>query len=155
VGLSAATVLAVTAGQVRGRVRVSEPLFCLLFPRLIVPVRRLREGALWGWAAVVVAGSVVVQLVSTYLVPDTPKPAITPISDEQFWFGHQFPPGRLFEFVLGILLARIARAGRWPRWMGIGVSLVLCALGYAARFVVPFPCAFVVATIVPIGALME
>ncbi|MEU0737909.1 acyltransferase [Streptomyces sp. NPDC006134] len=132
----------------------SELLFYLLFPLLIVPVRRLREGALWGWAAVMVAGTVVVQLVSTYLVPDTPKSAITPISDKQFWFGYLFPPGRLFEFVLGILLARIVLAGRWPRWMGTGVSLALCALGYAAGFVVPFPYTFVVATIVPIGALI-
>ncbi|MEV5172509.1 hypothetical protein AB0L10_15825 [Streptomyces flaveolus] len=40
--------------------------------------------------------------------------------------------------MLGILLARIVLAGRWPRWMGIGVSLALCALGYASGFVVPF-----------------
>ncbi|MEZ7007351.1 acyltransferase family protein [Streptomyces sp. AD55] len=132
----------------------SELLFYLLFPLLIVPVRKIRDGALWAWAAVMVAGTVAVQLVSTHLVPDTPKSAITPISDLQFWFGYLFPPGRLFEFVLGILLARIVLAGRWPRRIGIGWSLVLCAAGYAAGFVVPFPYTFVVATIVPIGALI-
>ena len=132
----------------------SELLFYLLFPLLIGPVRRIRDGALWGWAAAMAAGTVVVQLISTYLVPDTPKSAITPISDMQFWFGYLFPPGRLFEFVLGVLLARIVLAGRWPRWMGTGKSLVLCAAGYAAGFVVPFPYTFVAATIVPIGALI-
>jgi len=132
----------------------SELLFYVLFPLLIVPIRRIREGALWGWTAVMVAGTVVVQLISTYLVPDTPKSAITPISDKQFWFGYLFPPGRLFEFVLGVLLARLVLAGRWPRWMGTGKSLVLCVLGYAAGFVVPFQYTFVTVTIVPIGALI-
>ncbi|HET9382791.1 MAG TPA: acyltransferase [Streptomyces sp.] len=132
----------------------SELLFYVLFPLLIVPIRKLREGALWTWAAIMVVGTVVVQLVSTYLVPATPKSAITPISDMQFWFGYLFPPGRLFEFVLGILLARIVMAGRWPRQLGIGMSLVLCAAGYGAGFVLPFQYTFVTATIIPIGALI-
>ncbi|MFC9034254.1 acyltransferase family protein [Streptomyces arboris] len=132
----------------------SELLFYLLFPLLIVPVRRIRDGRLWLWAGVMVAGTVLVQLVSIHLVPDTPKSAITPISDLQFWFGYLFPPGRLFEFVLGVLLARIVLAGRWPRRIDVPFSLVLMALGYAAGFMVPFSYTFVTATIVPIGALI-
>ncbi|WBO63555.1 acyltransferase family protein [Streptomyces camelliae] len=132
----------------------SELLFYLLFPLLIVPIRKLRGGALWAWAAVMVAGTVAVQLVSTYLVPDTPKSAITPISDQQFWFGYLFPPGRLFEFVLGALLARIVLTGRWPRQLGIAVSLLLVAAGYGATYLVPFQYTFVTATIVPIGMLI-
>jgi peptidoglycan/LPS O-acetylase OafA/YrhL len=92
--------------------------------------------------------------VATHLVPDTPKSAITPISDLQFWFGYLFPPGRLFEFVLGALLARIVLANRWPGWANIPFALVLAALGYGAGFVVPFSYTFVAATIVPIGALI-
>ncbi|KND41944.1 acyltransferase family protein [Streptomyces stelliscabiei] len=132
----------------------SELLFYLLFPLLIVPIQKIRDGALWAWSAVMVAGTVVFQLVSMNLVPDTPKSAITPISDMQFWFGYLFPPGRLFEFTLGILLARIVLAGRWPQRIGIGVSLGLCAIGYAAGFVLPFEYTFVAATIIPIGALI-
>ena len=132
----------------------SELLFYLLFPLLIGPLRKIRDGALWIWAAVMVAGTVVVQLISTYLVPDTPKSAITPISDLQFWFGYLFPPGRLFEFVLGALLARIVLSGRWPRRIGVGTGLALTACGYAAGFFVPFPYTFVTATIMPIGLLI-
>jgi peptidoglycan/LPS O-acetylase OafA/YrhL len=132
----------------------SELLFYLVFPLLIVPIRKIRDGALWAWSAVVVAGTVVVQLVSMYLIPATPKSAITPISDMQFWFGYLFPPGRLFEFALGMLLARIVLAGRWPSRIGIGVSLGLCAIGYAAGFVLPFEYTFIAATIIPIGALI-
>lgn len=132
----------------------SELLFYVLFPVLIIPIRKIREKALWGWAAAMVVGALVVPLISMYLVPDTPKSAITPISDMQFWFAYLFPPGRLFEFLLGVMLARIVLAGRWPRKCGIGVSLVLAAAGYAAGYVLPFQLCFVVAMIVPIGALI-
>ncbi|MFJ2753932.1 acyltransferase family protein [Streptomyces sp. NPDC087297] len=133
----------------------SELLFYMLFPALIVPIRRLRgRTALWGWSAAMVAGMVAMQLIATYFVPDTPKSTITPISGMQFWFGYLLPAGRLFEFVLGILLARIVLAGLWPRRVGFGVSAVLTVLGYAAALVAPFQYGFVVATIVPVAALI-
>ncbi|WKV75315.1 acyltransferase [Streptomyces sp. PCS3-D2] len=133
----------------------SELLFYVLFPALVVPIRRLRgRTALWGWSAAMIAGMVAVQLIATYFVPDTPKSTITPISGMQFWFGYLLPAGRLFEFVLGILLARIVLAGLWPRRVGFAVSLVLTVLGYAAALVAPFQYGFVVATIVPVAALI-
>ncbi|MFB6564909.1 acyltransferase family protein [Streptomyces sp. NPDC056400] len=133
----------------------SELLFYMLFPALIVAIRRLRgRTALWGWSAAMVAGMVALQLIATYFVPDTPKSTITPISGMQFWFGYLLPAGRLFEFVLGILLARIVLSGLWPRRVGFGVSLVLTVLGYAAALVAPFQYGFVVATIIPVAALI-
>ncbi|MGW6577321.1 acyltransferase family protein [Streptomyces sp. NPDC054945] len=132
----------------------SELLFYVLFPLLIVPIRKIRGAALWVWSAVMVVGMVAVQLVSTYVVPDTPKSAITPVSDMQFWFGYLLPLGRVFEFALGILLARVVLAGLWPRRVGFGAALVLTVLGYAAALVAPFQYGFVVATIVPVAALI-
>ncbi|WP_405941316.1 acyltransferase family protein [Streptomyces sp. NBC_00207] len=133
----------------------SELLFYMLFPALIAPIRKLRgRTALWGWSAAMIAGMVALQLVATYFVPDTPKSTITPISGMQFWFGYLLPAGRLFEFVLGILLARIVLAGLWPRRVGFGISLVLTVLGYAAALVAPFQYGFVVATIIPVAALI-
>lgn len=132
----------------------SELLFYVLFPLLIVPIRKIRGAALWVWSGLMVVGMVVVQLVSTYLVPATPKSAITPVSDMQFWFGYLLPAGRLFEFVLGILLARIVLAGLWPKRVGFGVAAALTVVGYAAALVAPFQYGFVVATIVPVAALI-
>lgn len=132
----------------------SELLFYLLFPFLIGPVNRIRERTLWVWAALAVTGTLAMQVVTTHFVPDTPQSAITPISDMQFWFGYLFPPGRIFEFVLGMLLARIVLAGRWPRALGTGWSLVLVAAGYGAGFLVPFQYTFVAATIIPIGVMI-
>ncbi|GGT64777.1 acyltransferase family protein [Streptomyces purpureus] len=132
----------------------SELLFYMLFPLLIVPIRKIAEKRLWLWSGLMVAGMVGVQLIATYLVPATPKSAITPISDLQFWFGYLFPPGRVFEFVLGILLARIVLAGRWPRAIGIAPSIALAVIGYGAALLVPFQYGFVVATIIPVSALI-
>ncbi|BAJ25925.1 MULTISPECIES: acyltransferase [Kitasatospora] len=132
----------------------SELLFYVLFPLLIIPIRKIAGKALWAWSAVMVAGTVAVQLVSTYLVPATPKSAITPVSDLQFWFGYLFPPGRVFEFALGILLARIVMSGKWPRQIGIGVSFALTAVGYGVALLVPFQYSFVVAMIIPVSALI-
>ncbi|MFD6914980.1 acyltransferase family protein [Streptomyces virginiae] len=132
----------------------SELLFYVLFPLLIVPIRKIEGAALWVWSALMVVGMVAVQLVSTYVVPDTPKSAITPVSDMQFWFGYLLPLGRVFEFALGILLARVVLAGLWPRRVGFGAALALTVLGYAAALVAPFQYGFVVATIVPVAALI-
>jgi peptidoglycan/LPS O-acetylase OafA/YrhL len=131
----------------------SELLFYLSFPFLIGPLRRIAANRLWIWAGLMVAGTVVIQLISQYLIPATPKSAISPISDMQFWFGYLFPPGRMFEFVLGILLAQIVLAGKWRR-IGILPAIGLMAAGYAAALAVPFDYGFVVATIVPIGVLI-
>ncbi|MEU6062864.1 acyltransferase [Streptomyces sp. NPDC047097] len=132
----------------------SELLFYVAFPLLIVLIRKIADKRLWTWAGLMVVGMVGVQLVTQFLIPATPKSAITPISDMQFWFGYLFPPGRLFEFALGILLARIVASGRWPRVIGIRVSLVLAVIGYGAALVLPFQYGFAVATIVPVGALI-
>lgn len=59
----------------------SELLYYMLFPLLIAPIRTIRGAALWVWSGLMIVGMVLVQLVSTYVVPDTPKPAITPVSD--------------------------------------------------------------------------
>ncbi|WP_308345518.1 acyltransferase [Streptomyces sp. ISL-94] len=132
----------------------SELLFYVLFPLLIIPIRKIRGNALWVWSALMVAGMVAIQLISTYLVPDTPKSTITPISGMQFWFGYLLPLGRVFEFALGILLARVVLAGLWPKRVGFGAALALTVLGYAAALAAPFQYGFVVATIIPVAALI-
>jgi len=131
----------------------SELLFYLAFPFLIRPVRRIAANRLWWWVAAAVAAMVVVELVTQFLIPDTPRSPITPVSTLQFWFGYIFPPVRMFEFVIGVLLARIVLAGRWPA-VTIPQALFATALGYAAALYVPFLYGFNVATILPIVALI-
>lgn len=130
-----------------------ELLFYLLFPLLFLGVRRIRVDRLWLWAALMVVGMVLIQVINLTLIPDTPKSAITPVSSYQFWFGYIFPPSRLFEFVLGSILARIVLENRWPAFRTWHVALV-CVAGFALVNVVPFVWTFNVATIVPIAMLI-
>lgn len=130
-----------------------ELLFYMLFPVLILGIRKIPGNRLWFWASMMVVGMILVQVVNLTLVPDTPKSAITPVSSYQFWFGYIFPPSRLFEFVLGSILARIVIEHRWPAIRAWHAGLV-CVAGYALVNVVPFVWTFNVATIIPIAVLI-
>lgn len=128
----------------------SEMLFYLLFPLLMIPIGKIRESRLWAWAGVTVIGMAAVCLVTFTLLPDEPRYPGDPLSLPQFWFVYMFPPARLFEFVLGMVLARIVISGRWPR-IGITPVAVLLAVAYAATLWVPSPYSLVLVTAVPFG----
>ncbi|MEJ2852384.1 MULTISPECIES: acyltransferase family protein [unclassified Saccharothrix] len=131
----------------------SELLFYMLFPLIIKPVRRIADNRLWFWAAVLVLAMVAVQVVNLTLIPDTPKSPITPISTTQFWFGYIFPLPRLFEFVLGMVLARAVIRGRVPH-IGLLPAALSVPIGYAVALTVPFVFGFVVATVVPVSLVI-
>jgi peptidoglycan/LPS O-acetylase OafA/YrhL len=131
----------------------SELLFYLMFPFIIVGLRKIAPSRLWWWAGGMVAAMAGVQLITLYLIPDTPKSPITPVSVTQFWFGYIFPVPRMFEFVLGALLALVVMAGRWVP-LKIWHAVLLCIAGYVAALFLPFVWGFSVATILGVGALI-
>lgn len=126
----------------------AELLFYMLFPFLIAPIRRIAENRLWWWAGAMVAGIVVINLVTVFFIPGTPKLPLLDISLTQMWFSYKFPPVRMFEFVLGMILARIVLAGRWPRIPAL-VVVLLTAIGWAVASFVPLPWSFSLVSIVP------
>ncbi|MDQ1742183.1 MAG: hypothetical protein QOE23_522 [Pseudonocardiales bacterium] len=130
----------------------SEVFFYLLFPVIIVGLRKIAPARLWWWAGGMVACMVGVQLITVYLVPSTPQLPVG-VSIYQIWTGYVFPISRLFEFVLGALLALIISAGRWVP-VKIWQALVLLAIGYVAALFLPVFWTFNVATIVGVGALI-
>ncbi|WP_432839665.1 acyltransferase family protein [Dactylosporangium sp. CA-092794] len=130
-----------------------ELLFYLSFPFLIGPVRRIAEHRLWYWAAAMIAGMAGIALINNFAVPDHPRSALLPMAVPQQWFGYIFPAPRLFEFVLGMILARILIAGRWPR-IRLWQAGLLAAAGYVATLYVPSPFDFILAMIVPVAVLI-
>ncbi|GII65137.1 acyltransferase [Sphaerisporangium krabiense] len=128
----------------------SEMLFYLLFPLLIIPIRKIRDSRLWTWAAIAVAAMAAVCVVTLTLVPDAPVFPGDVLSLNQFWFVYMFPPARLVEFVFGMILARIVMRGRWPR-IGFVPVTVLLVLGYAAALYLPPPWNLTLATSIPFG----
>ncbi|HET8641028.1 MAG TPA: acyltransferase [Pseudonocardiaceae bacterium] len=131
----------------------AELLFYLSFPLLAVPLRRIPRRWLWPAAAGMVAGMAGVCLFAQNVVSPGPTFADVPMSLPQFWFIVFFPPVRVFEFGLGMIIARIVLAGRWPS-LRIGGVLALLPVGYAAALLAGAPYNLGLTTVVPIALLV-
>ena len=130
----------------------SEVLFYALFPLIVLLVRRIAERRLWLWAAGMVAGVAAVAVVTLFIHGGFTMPGYG-LTTNQMWFCYAFPPARLFEFALGMVLARIVAAGRWPR-IGLLPSAIVFAAGYWAGLAVPKVYGFTLTTVVPIGMII-
>lgn len=94
-----------------------EAFFYLLFPWLLPVLARIPVQRLWGSALACMAAVWAVALVAM------PLPA-----SQHYWFVYVFPPVRLLEFIVGILMAMIVKNGLWP---GLPVWFYAVALGVA------------------------
>lgn len=131
-----------------------ELLFYLLFPALLAVASRIRPGRLWWYAAATVVAIFCMPLLSR-LLPATPA---FPAGDEMesinsFWFVYIFPPVRLLEFVLGILMARIVLSGKWIN-LPARYAVVLLVACYTGGLFLPFLYGVSAATAVPLALLI-
>ncbi|MFE4520452.1 acyltransferase family protein [Kitasatospora sp. NPDC056783] len=131
----------------------SELLFYLLFPLLWRAVRAIRGDRLWAWFGVAFAGLLGAQLIIHTWVPAAPRLAEWPLSETQWWLSYNIPPLRLFEFVLGMLMARVLKEGRWIG-LGVAPALALTGAGYALALVVPWQFGLNVTLAVPLALLV-
>ncbi|WP_460494788.1 acyltransferase family protein [Dactylosporangium cerinum] len=115
-----------------------EAFFYLCFPLLLPALRRLRPGGLWAMAVALVCGVPVLGAALT-TVPRT----------QALWLGYIFPPVRMAEFTLGMVIALLIRAGAW-RGPGLRWSFVLVAIGAAAALRAPYPLNQHALTLVPV-----
>ncbi len=130
----------------------NEAFFYFLFPFLIRYIGRIRPERLWLWAGVVVAAILAVPLIAT-LLPGGPYQPWTQSAHLQFWFTSKFPPVRLLEFVLGIILARIVITGRKIP-LGLGGATALTVLAYVAGPHLPLTYPQVAATVIPLSLVI-
>ncbi|HYQ68700.1 acyltransferase [Actinophytocola sp.] len=130
-----------------------EAFFYLLFPVLLFAARRIRPSLLWLAALASMAVVAVTPLLSEILVPTEPRLPGYGVSLEQTWFLKWFPPSHLFEFVTGILVARIIMSGKWIRF-GFAPAVVLAAVGYALITMLPFSYTFGAVTVLPTALLI-
>lgn len=121
-----------------------EVLFYLMFPLLLPLVRRVPDRLLWPVAAGIVA---IVLLVPTLL------PGTGGLSFPQYWFIYVFPVSRLADFALGIVLARIVLAGRWPR-LGFGAAVWLAVVAVVLVEFVPLRYALVAVMLAPLALVI-
>ncbi|MFJ8312074.1 MULTISPECIES: acyltransferase family protein [unclassified Streptomyces] len=129
-----------------------ELLFYLSFPLLIRVVDRIRPNRLWYWTGAVVAAILAVPLLAR-LMPAQPGLTFAPVSESEFWFVYVLPPVRTLDFLLGILLARIVRHGKWIR-LDLGLSMVLVAAAYVCSAHVSWTFGLVAVTALPLGLMI-
>ncbi|MCX5390537.1 acyltransferase [Streptomyces sp. NPDC006482] len=130
-----------------------ELLFYLCFPLLLLLVRKIPVNRLYLWAGAMVVAMVGVGLVTVNYITNSPSNPMIPLSPSQMWFNYTFPPTRMFEFVLGMLVARIVLAGKWPK-IGAVPVIALAAIGYVAAIYVPAPYNFVATTAIPFSVVI-
>ena len=119
-----------------------EALFYFCFPFLLRLLGRVGERALWPLAAGLAA-----------IVWCLPLATFGSSSATSYWLIYVFPPSRLAEFCLGMVLARIVRVGRWPR-IPAWVAAVLLVAAYIAVGYVPTRFGYVAATVIPLALLV-
>jgi peptidoglycan/LPS O-acetylase OafA/YrhL len=128
-----------------------EALFYLCFPLLLAGISRIRAEKLWYW----LAGTVLLVFCFPLIAKLLPagEAAYEGLGSWEYWFIYVLPITRMAEFALGIMLARMVLAGRWPRvplWLA---GLVFVA-GYALALNVPKNYAIVAAMVIPIVLLI-
>ncbi|MTJ81824.1 MAG: acyltransferase [Telmatospirillum sp.] len=127
----------------------SELLFYVTFPFWMQLVVRIRRGHLWGWTLAMVAGLAVYQILIACFVPSEPQLAAYPISMKQWWIAYYLPPGRLFEFIIGMLMARILKENMWPD-ISLRSTFILLCVSYVVAGLVPFQWRLNLVTLLPV-----
>ncbi|MEV5502709.1 acyltransferase [Nonomuraea fuscirosea] len=130
----------------------SEMLFYLLFPALLPLVLRIPARRLALAAVGLVALAWLIPVVSLTFSGPQLMPGLL---QSQYWFAYFFPPARLPEFVLGMVLARMVIHGFTPR---LGVALTgaatLLFLFVATVTGLPAPFMFAAVTVVPVALVV-
>lgn len=131
-----------------------EAFFYLSFPLLLAVFRRVDPRHLKYLIIGAIAAVWATPAVAYGLFPKTPLVISGQnVSVPAYWFAHVLPPVRMFDFVLGILVALAVKHGRW-RNIGMVPSFLLLAGGYWLTFHVPFLYGQGAAMIIPIVLLI-
>lgn len=111
-----------------------EAFFYVCFPLLSRWLARIREERLWSWIIGTMAVTVAIPLLAT-LLPNTTTFAVTGLRDWDLYLVMMFPPARIFEFILGILLARLIISGRrFPFGLGTASAILIFLWAIAGMF---------------------
>lgn len=119
-----------------------EALFYASFPLLYPLLRRLPGPALWP-AAIGAMGLIWLVPLVVQLLPE----------DRHYWAIYVFPLARAPEFVAGMALALVVKAGRWPRF-GVWPATALAVAAYVISRPLPDDLHYVAITAVPLALLI-
>lgn len=133
----------------------TEAFFYLAFPVMYMVLKRIPARQLKYWIGGVIAAVALTPLLTYLIIPV--GTAVVPNEPAQsanyFWFAYVFPPGRLLDFALGMLVGRAVVLGRW-RNIGMIWSGVLLAISYGLALTVPWLYGLRIVCIIPAALLI-
>ncbi|MGK4584671.1 acyltransferase family protein [Kitasatospora sp. HPMI-4] len=130
-----------------------EALFYASFPLLYLWFRRIDPDRLRYWIAGTLAATVAVPAVLYLALPSTPHVITGPASQLQLFLAYIFPPSRLLEFALGILVARAVMTGRWRDVGPLRAGLLVVA-SYVLALFVPYLYGLRAVSVLPLAMLI-
>ncbi|GAB7030112.1 acyltransferase [Streptomyces sp. NPDC021749] len=125
--------------------------FYLTFPLWYRLVRKIPVRRLWWCAAGIAVAVICVPFVTSQFPASAETAPGMPLNE--LWFACWLPPVRMLEFILGIVMALILRAGVW-RGPGVVTSALLLAASYGVTQVVPPMFTIAACSIVPAALLI-
>lgn len=135
-----------------------EVLFYAAFPLLLPLLARRSDRALWWLLGTLVAVTALIPAVLS-LLPDGTRftePAFLSGSHQmtvpqwKFWFVYIFPPSRLVESLIGVVLCLLVARGKWTFRSTVPALVLLVATITASTLWSPFLYALSAETIIPI-----
>ena len=129
-----------------------EAVFYLSFPFLAPLLARIRPERLWRWCGGLGLSIIAVPFVALVLPPE-PTLFGLPAPFWRVWFTVFLPPVRLLDFALGIVIARIVLAGRWPQ-IRPAVAVFAGILGWGVSLALPVPFGLIAPFVVPLILLL-
>ncbi|WP_225729158.1 MULTISPECIES: acyltransferase [unclassified Nocardia] len=132
----------------------AEGFFYLVFPALLLGLVRLHRRGLWIALATTLFVELAIPAVSGLLPMGgqrlTNEPAISGV---QYWFDYVFPPTRIPDFLVGMILARLVRFQQFPR-IRFRLAIPALIVGYLLALNIPVLYGQRVALIVPCALLI-
>ncbi|HEU5332602.1 MAG TPA: acyltransferase [Actinocrinis sp.] len=130
-----------------------ELLFYVCFPVLLRLIKKIDAKHLWSWVIGLVALDFAVPVVAYATLPNAPQAPGFPVGLTQNWLVYQFPPVRMIEFVVGMLMARIVLSDKWIN-VRILPALALFAGAYTIGLNVPYLYSLAAVMLIPIALLV-
>jgi peptidoglycan/LPS O-acetylase OafA/YrhL len=113
-----------------------------MFPAVFAWALKMDARKLWRWLITLAAAIILVTALVGVTVPSEPKALGQDLSAYQFYILIFFPPVRLLDFAIGVLIARLVITGQWrpvrARW-----TWVLFGIGWVVSMNLPNPLGFV------------
>ncbi|WP_374417733.1 acyltransferase family protein [Klebsiella quasipneumoniae] len=132
----------------------SELLFYILFPFVFFLVRKIPNDLLLYALFGIFVGLVLTQLAISQFVSSTPQLQEWPLSEKQWWLSYNFPPFRLYEFIAGMIMARLLQAG-WRLKLSLPTCSFLVLGSYIVTYFLPFQYSLNLVTFLPLCLLIS